>query len=115
MSSTPERVCFQLQLDPARLTEYRERHATVWSEMLQEIERSGRRNYSLFLRADGLLIGYFETDDLPASQRYLDASEVAARWETEMAPFFVRLDGARPDQSLDRLTEVFNLADQLAG
>ena len=37
MSTTPrpgERVCFQLQVDPERLDDYRERHAAVWPEML---------------------------------------------------------------------------------
>ncbi len=106
------RVCFQLRVDPARLDEYRERHAAVWPEMLREIAASGRRNYSLFLREDGLLIGYFETDSLEESERYLAASPVAARWEAEMAGFFVGLDG-RPDQGLDELPEVFHLEDQL--
>jgi L-rhamnose mutarotase len=109
-----ERVCFQLQVKPDRLAEYSERHAAVWPDMLAEIAASGRRNYTLFLRPDGLLIGYFETDDLAGSQAYLDSSAVAARWESEMSPFFAQLDGARPDQQFDRLPEVFNLEDQLA-
>ena len=108
-----ERVCFQLQVDPARLEEYRERHAAVWPSMLRAIEASGRRNYSLFLRDDGLLIGYYETDSVEASQRSLELNPDTAAWETEMAEFFVTLDG-RPDQSALRLVEVFNLAEQLA-
>ena len=110
----PERVCFQLQVDPARLDEYRGRHAAVWPDMLRAIEASGRRNYSLFLRADGLLIGYYETDDDAASQRALENDPRTAAWEAEMADFFVALDGARPDQGAPRLTEVFHLEDQLA-
>lgn len=110
----PERVCFQLQVDPARLEEYRERHAAVRPDMLQAIEASGRRNYSLFLREDGLLIGYYETDDDRASQAALEADPRTAAWESEMAPFFLALDGARPDQGAPRLPEVFHLEDQLA-
>lgn len=116
MSTTPrppERVCFQLQVNPARLDEYRERHAAVWPDMLRAIEGSGRRNYSLFLREDGLLIGYYETDDDAASQAALETDPRTAAWEAEMAPFFVALDG-RPDQGAPRLPEVFNLEDQLA-
>lgn len=108
-----ERVCFQLQVKPDRLAEYRERHAAVWPSMLEAIAASGRRNYSLFLREDGLLIGYYETDDDAASQRALDADERTAPWEAEMADFFVAM-GGRPDQSAPRLTEIFNLHDQLA-
>lgn len=107
------RVCFQLQVKPDRLTEYTERHATVWPEMLQAISAAGRRNYSLFLRGDGLLIGYYETDDDAAAQRALDADPRTAAWEAEMADFFMSLDG-RPDQGAPRLTEVFNLEDQLS-
>lgn len=108
-----QRVCFQLQVKPDRLALYRERHDPVWPEMLEAIERSGRRNYSLFLRDDGLLIGYYETDDDAASQRSLELEPVTATWEAEMADFFEALDG-RPDQNSLRLVEVFNLGDQLA-
>jgi len=107
------RVCFQLQVHPDRLEEYTERHAAVWPEMLQAIADSGRRNYSLFLRQDGLLIGYYETDDDEESKRRLAADPRTAPWEAEMAPFFVALDG-RPDQAAPQLPEVFNLESQLA-
>jgi L-rhamnose mutarotase len=112
-TGTTQRVCFQLQVDPARLDEYRERHAAVWPEMLRAIEASGRRNYSLFLREDGLLIGYYEVDDDAAAQAALASDPRTAAWEAEMAPFFVSLDGDRPDQGAPRLAEVFHLEDQL--
>ncbi len=108
----PTRVCFQLQVKPELLDEYIRRHTPVWPEMLAEIAAAGRRNYSLFLADGGRLIGYYETDDDEAAQAYLAASDVAARWEAQMAPFFVGLEG-RPDQAATPLTEVFNLADQL--
>jgi len=62
-----ERVCFQLQVKPDRLAEYRDRHAQVWPEMLAALARTGWHNYSLFLRPDGLLIGYVESEDLAAA------------------------------------------------
>lgn len=107
------RVCFQLQVRPELLDEYLRRHSPVWPEMLAEIAAAGRRNYSLFLGEGGTLIGYYETDDDAAAQAYLAQSEVATRWESEMARFFVDLDG-RPDQAATPLTEVFNLAEQLS-
>lgn len=110
----PARICFRLQVEPALLDEYLSRHTPVWPEMLAEIAASGRRNYSLFLGEGGRLIGYYETDDDAAAQAYLAASEVAARWEAEMAPYFVGLDG-RPDQAATPLTEIFHLEDQMAG
>lgn len=107
------RVCFQLQVRPELLDEYLHRHSPVWPEMLAEIAAAGRRNYSLFLGDGGTLIGYYETDDDAAAQAYLAQSEVATRWESEMARFFVDLEG-RPDQAAFPLTEVFNLAEQLS-
>ncbi|TIH33562.1 L-rhamnose mutarotase [Subtercola vilae] len=107
------RVCFQLSVSPEHLDEYRRRHAAVWPAMLREIEASGRRNYSLFLRPDGLLIGYYETDSVEASDAYLEASAAAAEWEAHMGDLFDGLDG-RADQAATPLEEVFNLGDQLA-
>ena len=108
------RVCFQLQVRPDRLAEYRQRHAAVWPEMLEALHRTGWHNYSLFLRADGLLIGYVETPDLARAQAGMAATDVNERWQAEMAPFFVDLDGAVPDTGFLQLEEVFHLEDQLA-
>jgi L-rhamnose mutarotase len=107
------RYCFQLQVRPEMLAEYRERHRTVWPEMLTALRDTGWRNYSLFLRPDGLLIGYVEADDLRAAQDGMAATAVNSRWQAEMAPFFVDLEG-RPDEGFLLLEEVFHLEDQLA-
>lgn len=108
------RYCFQLQVRPERIAEYRERHAAVWPEMLQALADTGWRNYSLFMRADGLLIGYLEADrSLPELQAAMAGTEVNARWQSEMAPFFADLVGA-PDTGFIELDEVFHLEDQLA-
>ena len=108
------RVCFQLQVRPDRLAEYKERHAAVWPDMLEALHRTGWHNYSLFVREDGLLIGYVETPDLDAARAGMAATEVNARWQAEMAEFFVDLDGAAPDTGFVQLEEVFHLEDQLA-
>jgi L-rhamnose mutarotase len=108
-----QRICFQLQVKPGLIDEYTRRHAAVWPEMLAALKSSGWHNYSLFLRPDGLLIGYFETDSLSEAQARMAATEVNARWQAEMAGFFEDLDGA-PDEGFLQLTEVFNLEDQLA-
>jgi L-rhamnose mutarotase len=114
MTSAPvQRVCFQLQVRPDRLTEYRERHAAVWPDMLRALKQSGWNNYSIFVRDDGLLIGYFETNDLAAAQAAMAATDVNARWQAEMGEFFTDLDGA-PDEGFLQLVEIFNLEDQLA-
>ena len=58
-----ERVCFLSKVKPEKLAEYKERHKAVWPDMLQALRETGWHNYSLFLREDGLLVGYFETPD----------------------------------------------------
>lgn len=109
-----QRVCFQLQLKPDRLEEYKARHRSVWPGMLRALQETGWHNYSLFLRADGLLIGYLETPSLEEAQAGMAATEVNARWQKEMAQFFVELGDARPDTGFVQLEEVFHLEDQLA-
>jgi L-rhamnose mutarotase len=108
------RVCFTLQVDPSRLAEYRRRHEAVWPQMLSALAAAGWRDYSLFLRDDGLLVGYFLTEDLAAAQAAMEATDVNRRWQAEMAPFFVELPGGRPDRGFTLLDEVFNLDAQLA-
>jgi L-rhamnose mutarotase len=111
---TVQRVCFQLTVRPDRIEEYVERHAAVWPEMLEALERAGWHNYSLFLRPDGLLIGYVETPSLERALAAMEATEVNARWQAEMAEFFEDLDDARPDTGFVQLAEVFHLEDRLA-
>jgi L-rhamnose mutarotase len=103
-----QRVCFILQVRPERLAEYKERHREVWPEMREALSRTGWGNNSLFLRGDGLLIGYLETPDFQAARTGMEALEVNARWQKEMAPFFTALAG-RPDESMAPLEEVFHL------
>lgn len=105
-----ERVCFLLQVRPDRLEEYRARHRAVWPEMLDALRRAGWRNYSLFARDDGLLVGYLEAEDFAAAQAAMEDTEVNARWQAEMAEFFELPADDRPDTGLQRLDEVFHLA-----
>lgn len=103
------RVCFLLQVKPDRLAEYRERHRAVWADMQAALSETGWHNYSLFLRDDGLLVGYFETPDYAAALAGMAEREVNDRWQHEMAPFFEALDGHRPDEGFLRLDEIFHL------
>lgn len=105
-----ERVCFLLRVRPDRLEEYRARHAAVWPDMLDALRAAGWGNYSLFLDDDGLLVGYLETEDFAAAVAAMEATEVNARWQADMAPFFELPADERPDTGLRRLREVFHLA-----
>src|ERR1700710_2033692 len=92
-SVSTQRICFQLQVKPDRIAEYVERHRAVWPDMLEAIRDAGRRNYSIFLREDGLLIGYYETDDDAASAAALAADPRTEEWELSSTDLFVSLAG----------------------
>lgn len=104
-----QRVCFVLQVKPERLDEYRERHRSVWPEMRQALSESGWRNYSLFLRDDGMLVGYLETDDFELARKRMSETSINAVWQASMKEFFVDEAGRTADKQMRPLEQVFFL------
>ena len=104
-----QRICFLLKVKPERLEEYEARHQTVWPEMLQALRETGWKNYSLFLRPDGLLVGYVETDDFEKAVSGMQSYPVNERWQREMAQFFEGSEGGHGDERMAPLKEVFHL------
>ena len=102
------RVGFQFKVRPDRLAEYKEHHRRVWPEMLDALHEAGWHNYTLFIRPDGLVFGYFETEEsLAVAQAKMAATEVNARWQEFMSSF---IDAhARPDETFIELDEYFHL------
>ena len=99
---------FQFKVNKDRLEEYKEQHNHVWPEMLAALKEAGWHNYSLFMRQDGLVFGYFETEEsLAAAQAKMAATEVNSRWQKFMAPFTEA--NVRPDESFVELEEYFHL------
>jgi L-rhamnose mutarotase len=98
-------VGFVLEVKPERIDEYAAAHEDVWPEMLAALKAAGIRNYTIF-RAGTAVFGYFETDDRAASEAYLAAQPVCARWQDRMAELLVaRVDDAGPPP----LDEIFRL------
>ncbi len=105
-----KRIGFVLKVREDKIPEYKRHHRAVWPEMLEALRRTGWRNYSLFMKGDGLLFGYFETPaDFAAALAGMSKEEVNARWQQFMAPFFESPQGARPDEMMLELEEVFHL------
>ena len=105
-----KRIGFQLKVRPERLAEYKAHHRNVWPEMQAALREAGWHNYSLFVRDDGLLFGYFETpESLEAAQAQMAAAEINTRWQEFMAPFFESASNARPDEMFLELEEIFHL------
>ena len=105
-----ERVGFLLKVKEKFINEYKEHHLNVWPEMKSALSRNGWNNYSLFMRKDGLMFGYFE-----AKESFLDSleemskEEINTKWQDLMSPYFEIPEGAAPDQSMLELEEVFHL------
>jgi len=104
-----KRICFVLQVKPDRLEEYKQLHRCVWPEMLDALRETGWNNYSLFLRDDGMLVGYLETEDFERARAGMASREVNARWQREIQQFFVQPQGLAPDRAMQPLEEVFHL------
>lgn len=104
-----KRVGFVLKVRQELIDEYKEHHRHVWQEMLDALRETGWRNYTLFMRDDGMLFGYFETpESLAAARAGMEKTEVNARWQAMMSPYFEIPPGARPDEMFIELEEVFH-------
>jgi L-rhamnose mutarotase len=107
--ATNHRICFLLQVKPARLEEYKRRHESVWPEMREALTKAGWHNYSLFLRDDGLLIGYLETPDFDRALKVMADNAINRKWQKEMAHFFDGVPGRNADEQMRPVPEVFHL------
>jgi L-rhamnose mutarotase len=105
-----KRVVFLLKVRQEKIAEYVRHHEHVWEEMLQALRESGWHNYSLFIREDGLLFGYFETEEsLAVAQAKMAEREINTRWQEFMAPYFESPNNSRPDEMFLELSEIFHL------
>ncbi|MEV4686204.1 L-rhamnose mutarotase [Microbacterium sp. LWH3-1.2] len=106
-ASTPQRVCFLMQVKSERVAEYLTVHEDIWPDMLEALRETGWTNFSLFLRRrDGLVVGYVETADYALATSAMARREVNTRWQRTMAEYFVE---GRPDEDVDVLEEYFHL------
>jgi len=105
-----KRVGFLLKVSPDKVQKYKDLHDAVWPEMIDALHRNGWRNYSLFLRRDGLLFGCFETPNgLKAAIEAMNKEKVNQAWQEFVASCFEGLNGDRPDESMEELQEVFHI------
>ena len=105
-----KRVGFLLQVKPDKIAEYKAHHQAVWPEMLDALRRTGWHNYSLFMRDDGLLFGYFETpESFQAALAGMGQEDINKKWQDLMATYFENLSEAHADASMLELEEVFHL------
>jgi L-rhamnose mutarotase len=94
-----------MRLKPGGLAGYAEQHRNIWQEMVDEIERSGIAQITIF-ENDPVLVLYSEIRDPEAWDR-LWASEVHGRWGAIMDEYMAVDETGAPDAS--ELREVFHL------
>jgi L-rhamnose mutarotase len=105
-----KRIGFLLKVKQEKIPEYKHHHQNVWPEMQAALKRAGWNNYSLFMREDGLLFGYFETpDSFQAALAGMEKEAINTKWQEFMSPFFEGLGGARPDETMQELEQVMFL------
>jgi L-rhamnose mutarotase len=86
---SPHRGGVLRHVRPERLAADGAVHQDVWAEMREALSRAGWRNYSLFLRPeDGMVVGYFESEDVDAAQDAIARAAVSPRWEAAMSEYF---------------------------
>ena len=101
-----KRACFIMKVKKDRIEDYLEAHQ-VWPEMKEEINRSGIKNYSMFIGEDGLLVNYFESDDPMKSLEQLAETEISKRWEKKMVEFFENQSGNTEEGDTIDLKQIF--------
>ena len=82
-----QKKCFLLHVKKGKLKEYLKAHEPVWKDMLDAIRECGLRNYSLFYREDGMLVGYLEGNDIEGSLKKLEKTDANIRWQKNMKPY----------------------------
>lgn len=108
-----QRACFVLQVRADRLTEFLVAHQDVWPEYLRAFQVAGFERYTSWVTPDGLFVGYFEAENPVEALARLASTDVDARWQLTMQPYFTERPGATTS-GLELLTEAFDLADSLA-
>ena len=103
-----QRICFVLKVRLDRINEYRERHRNVWPAMQEALSSAGWKDYTLFLRHDGLLVGSLLCEDFASARAAMKDLEINDIWQREMSPFFEDI-GSNPDDQMVPLEEIFHL------
>jgi L-rhamnose mutarotase len=99
------RRAFTMRLKPGGLAAYKDHHDHIWQDLVDEIERQGIAQITIF-EADPVLFLYSEIRDEDAWDR-LWHSEIHDRWGAIMDPLMEFNDEGIVDSS--ELREVFSL------
>ena len=99
-----KRVAFRMRIKPGCEQIYEEKHADIWPELAESIQRGGTSNYSIF--RDGLdLFAYLESNsELPPDA---PVEEIVLKWWRLMEPYMEYNEDHTP--KVWPISEVFHL------
>ena len=109
----PERYGMVIRLKKEKVAYYKELHAHPWPGVLERLDRSHFRNFSIWLVPYDpdtyLLFGYFEYegDDFEADTAAMAADGETQRWWKETAPCQAPIPSAAPGQQWVMMEEIF--------
>ena len=102
-----------LRMKPEYKEEYKKAHDEIWPELAQEIRKAGIKNYTIFLREDGMLFSYLETDlDRETFKKNMEKywqKDIARKWSAFMSEYLVKTDPSIIGPETEDLEEVFHL------
>jgi L-rhamnose mutarotase len=109
----PQRYGMVVGVKKEKLELYRQLHANPWQGVLDQLDRSKIRNYSIWLVEHApdefLLFGYFDYtgDDFDADMAAMGEDAETQRWWKETAPSQTPILTAQPGQQWVMMEELF--------
>ena len=103
------RYGFLFKIHPELKSEFKKAHDEIWPELKKEIKNVGINNYTHFYRNDGLIFGYFESENPDRSLSELVKKEIRKKWQKYMDKYFIKEDRSYLGPEVTTLEEIFHL------
>lgn len=107
-----QRMGMVINLNAAKVAEYKRLHADVWPGVLEMISTCNIRNYSIYLKEpENMLFGYWEYHgaDFKADAEKMAADPETQRWWDVCMPYQQPLETRREGEWWAMMEEVFHL------
>jgi L-rhamnose mutarotase len=99
-----------IKLKPGAADIYREYHAAVWPDVLEQIRQCNIRNYSIYLKDDTLFSYYeYHGSDIKRDLAKMAADPTTQKWWAVMEPLQAPLETRRPGEWWADMEEVFHV------
>ncbi len=79
-----KRQAFKMKLKPETAEEYKKRHANIWPDLVELLNKNGISNYSIFLDEETNTLFAFQNNTGTGSQD-LGSTEIVQKWWAYMS------------------------------